>query len=510
MKSNQAIKNYPLSSPQREICFDQLLHPEVPLYNIVGYMQINGTIDPALFESAVNLLVKRHDTLRIQLVSGTEEMPMQTFLEDLPVTVPFYDFSVENHPHQSALSWMQKQIVQPFDLYEKQLFYFALLKIDENCFFWFKKYHHLIIDGWGTSLITQSLADIYTQLLKGQKVEHVKPSYLEFVNNDRAYIESERYEVHRHYWLEKYQVLPEPTFSPRYLDQFVNQIPPSGCHVMSLKRPFYNRLQVLAESCKVSTFHLILGALYVYLTRTSQTEELVVGLPVLNRSNADFKKTAGLFVGVSAARFAFGTDLSFKTLLQSIGRELKQNYRYQRLPISELNRELKLHHIGRKQLFNVSVSYEKHVYDAYFDSYPIKAKALLHGYEQTPLMIYVREFHDNEDVDIDFVYNLAYFDAAEIEHIQARFVLILEYVLNHVDESIRTIPLLTETEQEQLLAWNKTETQYPEDLTIVDLFEAQVVKTPDNIAVVFEDQQLSYQELNRKSNQLAHYLISLK
>ncbi len=510
MESNQKIKHYPLSSPQREIWFDQILHPETPLYNVVGYMQINGPIDPALFESAVNLLVKRHDTLRIQLVPGNEEMPMQAFLEDLPVTVPFYDFSGENHPHQSAFSWMQEQIAQPFDLYEKQLFYFALLKIDENCFLWFKKYHHLIIDGWGTSLITQSLAEIYTQLLKGQKVASEAPSYIEFVKNDRAYIESERYEVHRQYWIEKYQILPEPLFAPRYLDQFVNQIPPSGCHVMSLERPFYNRLQALAESCKVSTFHLILGSLYVYLARTSQTEELVVGLPVLNRPNATFKKTAGLFVGVSVARFAFGTDLSFESLLLSISRELKQNYRYQRLPISELNREIGLHQVGRKQLFDIIVSYEKHDYDAYFDSYPIKAKALLHGYEQTPLMISAREFNDNEDVDIDFVYNLAYFDVDEIERIQARFMLILEHVLNHVDESIRSIPLLTETEQEQLQVWNKTGTDYHKNLTIVDLFEALVEKTPGNTAVVFEDQQLSYQELNEKANKLSHYLLSLK
>jgi len=235
-----------------------------------------------------------------------------------------------------------------------------------------------------------------------------------------------------------------------------------------------------------------------------------VGLPVLNRPSAAFKNTVGLFVGVSAARFAFGTDLSFKTLLQSIGRELKQNYRHQRFPISELNRELGLlHQVGRKQLFDISVSYEKHDYDASFDSYATQAKTLLHGYEQTPLMIYVREFHDDEDVDIDFVYNLAYFDAAEIERVQSRFMLILEYVLNHVDESIRTIPLLTEAEQQQLLAWNQTQSNYPKDQTIVDLFQEQVEKTPNNIAVVFENQQLSYQDLNAKANQLAHYLMTL-
>jgi len=269
MKLNQTIKHYPLSSPQREIWFDQMLHPSVPLYNVGGYVQINGAVDPKLFEQAINFLVQRHDTLRMVLVPSTEEMPMQTFLEDLPVTVPIHDFSGENNPRQSALAFLQQQFVQPFDLYEKPLFHFALLKIDDNCFFYFGKYHHLIIDGWSFSLTAQSIAKIYTQLIQGQKIERVAPSYLQFVNNDRAYIESERYKVHRQYWLAKYQTLPEPLFSPRYLSgREVDQIPPSERRVLSLALPFYNKLIALSKSCHATTFHLILGALYVYFTRT--------------------------------------------------------------------------------------------------------------------------------------------------------------------------------------------------------------------------------------------------
>jgi amino acid adenylation domain-containing protein/non-ribosomal peptide synthase protein (TIGR01720 family) len=514
----KTINFYPLSSPQREIWFDQVLHPELPLYNVGGYVQINGAIDPALFESAVNLLVKRHEALRTVVAPDPEEMPMQTFLEDLAVTVPVHDFSREKNPRFSALAWMQQQFVQPFALYEKPLFHFALLKIDSHCFFWFKKYHHLIVDGWGISLITQSLAEIYTHLsispdtglIQDQKIEGAAPSYLAFVNNDRAYIESKRYQEQRQYWLEKYRTLPEPLFTPRYLSRFVERMPPSEHRVISLARPLYNRLLALAKHCKATIFHLILGTLYVYFTRTAQIGELVVGLPVLNRSGAAFKGTVGLFVGVSAARLPFGTDLSFKTLLQRIGGELKQNYRYQRFPISELNREIGLRQVGRKQLFDISLSYLKNDYDVSFASQIIQAKALWHNYEQTPLMIYVSEFHADEDVDIDWVYNLAYFDAPEVERIQSRFVQILEYVINHVDESIGTIPLLTEAEQQQLLAWNQSPVSgLTYSQTILDLFQAQVEKTPDHIAVVFEEEALSYGELNIKANQLAHYLQML-
>jgi len=349
---------YPLTSPQREILFDQMLHHSVPLYNIGGYLQVDGAVDPKLFEQAINLLVQRHDALRTVLVPDTEDMPMQTFLEDLPVTVPVHDFSGENNPRQSALAWMQEQFVQPFELYEKPLFHFALLKIDENCFFWFGKFHHLIVDGWSFSLITHSFTKIYTQLIQGQQIDPVAPSYLAFVKNDRAYLESKLYQTHRQYWLEKYQTLPEPLFEPRYLSQFGDQIPsPSERRVLWLPRPFYNRLLALAKNTQSTLFHVMLGAIYVYFTRTTQREELAIGLPVLNRSNASFKETMGLFIGVSAAWFQFGTQLSFRQLLKAIGKVLKSDYRRQRLPISELNRALGIQKKGRKQLFDLQLNY---------------------------------------------------------------------------------------------------------------------------------------------------------
>ncbi len=135
---------YPLTSVQKEIWFDQMLHPAAPLYNIGGYRQVDGAVDPKVFEQAMNVLVQRHDALRTVLMPGLEDMPMQTFLEDVPVTVPVHDFSGEKHPRQSALAWMQHQFVQPFELYDTPLFQFALLKIDETCFVCFDKYHHVI------------------------------------------------------------------------------------------------------------------------------------------------------------------------------------------------------------------------------------------------------------------------------------------------------------------------------------------------------------------------------
>src|SRR5262249_11044276 len=154
--------------------------------------------------------------------------------------------------------------------------------------------------------------------------------------------------------------LPEPLLKPRYGEARVEPVARSERRSLKLSRSLYDQLIAFAKSNNSTTFQVILAALYVYFVRAGEREELVVGLPVLNRSNAAHKATAGLFVGVSAVRFGFGADLSFIELLRSIARALKQDYRHQRFPVSELNREVTLRRTGRLQIFDLRVSYERH------------------------------------------------------------------------------------------------------------------------------------------------------
>jgi len=501
---------HPLTSPQREIWYDQILHEGVPLYNIGGYVKIPGVIDTVLFEQAVNLLVQKHDTLRTMLTEVQDEdgVPMQTYAEKLAVTVPMRDFSTKANPHEAAMAWMQQRFIEPFELMGQPLFRYDLVKISDDNYYWLLQYHHLIIDGYGVALLNRSLAEIYTQLANEQIPNLDSHSYISFIENDRAYVESAIFDKQRQYWLSKYPTPPEPLLSPRYRSNYTDKLIGSDCEVLYLPRDFYNCLNELAKQHDATLFHLLLGALYVYFTRTAQRDDFAIGLPVLNRANAKFKKTAGLFTGVSPTLFNFGKDLSFAELLQQINKTLKANYRHQRFPVSEINREVGLG-LERSQLFDINLSYENHDNTMSFSGINGQLIPVLHHHEQTPLMIFVRDFHTQHDIEFDFVFNLAYFNTADIKALQARFVTILKAVLKDSISPIYTLPIMTEQESWQLQTWNDTATDFPKNQTIIDLFEQQVEKTPDNIAVVFETQELSYEELNRKANQVAHYLMTL-
>jgi hypothetical protein len=365
------------------------LHEGTPLYNIGGYVKIPGAINPVLFEQAVNLLVQKHDTLRTMLTEVTDEdgVPMQTYVEKLTVTVPVQDLTKQAHPHEAAMAWMQQRFIETFELTGQKLFRYDLVKISEQCYYWLIQYHRLIIDGYGVALLNRSMAEIYTHTLNGQVPNLDSHSYVTFVDNDRTYVESAVFDKQRQYWLSKYPTPPEPLLSPRY--RYTDKLIGSGCEVLYLPRDFYNRLNELAKQHKATLFHLLLGALYVYFTRTAGRDDFAIGLPVLNRANAKFKKTAGLFTGVSPTLFNFGKDLSFAELLQQINKTLKANDHHQRFPASEINRAVGL----RSQLFDINLSYENHDSDACFAGVDGQFIKLLHHYEQTPLMIFVRDYH---------------------------------------------------------------------------------------------------------------------
>jgi len=311
MNPNQTTKHYPLSSPQLDIWFDQILHPDVPLYNTGGYVKIEGPIDPTQFEKALNQVITKNDALRIILHEG-KELPTQTFAQNIPIKLDFHDFSANKNANKSVFKWMKQEYVKPFQLYGKLLFQFALCKASERCFYWFKKYHHLIVDGWAISLIVQRVAAAYNFIATRQTSELQSYTYLDFIQNDLAYLKSEKFVKAKRYWLEKYRKMPEPLMLQKSSSS-QKQTTPSQHATLRLKRSFYNQLNDFALKNKISTFHVILGALYCYFVRTSQREDLVIGLPTLNQNSATFKQTVGLFVGVSLAcrKIALTLPMSF-------------------------------------------------------------------------------------------------------------------------------------------------------------------------------------------------------
>ncbi|MGD1702427.1 condensation domain-containing protein [Dapis sp. BLCC M229] len=437
-------KYYSLSSPQLDIWLDQILHPDVPLYNIGGYVGIDGPIDPTLFEQGLNQVIEENEALRI-IIHGKEELPRQTFAENVRINLDFQDFSTQENAREATIEWMKQEFVKPFQLNNELLFDFALCKAADNCYYWLNKYHHIIVDGWAISLIIQRLAAAYNALVTGTKCEAQYYSYQNFIQKDRAYLESEKFIKDRQYWQEKYRDIPDQLLVSRHAAQFGEL--PSKRSTLCLKRSFYNQLIEFAEEHNVSLFHVILGALYCYFVRTDHREDFTIGSHLLNRNTVAFKKTVGMFMSDSPAWFRFGKDLSVVELIEKIRKELQKDYRHQRFPCSEISLQVGEHE-NENLLFDFTISYAKFDFDVHFNDNPSRSVYLHNGFDPCleGLFISIEEFHQQNDVNIYFDYNLRFFDTDEIELFKARLEFLLGEIVQQPSVPVREFQIIPDAE----------------------------------------------------------------
>ena len=494
--------SFPLTAAQQDIWLDQLRVGDSPLYNIGGYVDFAGPVVPDLIQRAVERLVAKHDALRTQLHSDDQGLPRQTFVPAMAVEVGQYDFSALPDPQVATQALMQAQMARPYAMSGEPLFRFFLVKLDDDHYRLGTQAHHLILDGWGFGQMLQSLARLYSDLEQGRQPEPLAPSYIDFIDTDQRYLQSARYARDRAYWLDKYQVLPAPLLTPRH-----NAQAPSNTLVQAFPVALLNRMEQVANRYQASAFHVLLAAMYVYFTRTSQRDEWVVGVPILNRSNARFRSTVGLFTQVSAVRFQFSEQLPFSALVRGIRDQLKQDFRHQRFPLSEMNRELGLRRTDRGQLFDLSVSFEQDDHDLRYGQVQARAVKVSNHHEPLPIAIHLRSNRYQDTACLHCVYNEAYFQHDDVKAMAQRFTWLLEQGLEDTELSVAELSLVTPAEQAQLLRWNATAQPATEPQTLHARIEAQAARTPQAIAAVHQGQQLTYAQLDQQANALAWQLL---
>ncbi|WP_166220681.1 non-ribosomal peptide synthetase [Pseudomonas atagonensis] len=505
------VGTFALTAAQRDIWLDQQRMGDSPLYNIGAYVDLNEAVEPRLMQTALESVVAANDALRTILLSGAGAggLPLQRFVETVPVAMPIHDLSADPDPQLAAQSLLEQQMQEIYALDGQPLLRFCLIKLSPHRYWFSAQTHHLILDGWGYGLLFKSVGEHYSALLEGQQPALTAPSYADFIAEDAQYRGSTRYVNDQAYWLDKYRSVPEPLLYPRYHESAGQSATPACAYVRAFPELLHERMKDTAMQRGASAFHVLLAALHVYFSRTTQRDEWVVGLPILNRSGARFKSTIGLFTQVSAMRMRFGRDLSFGGLVKAIGEDLKQDFRHQRFSLSELNRALGMLGEGRSQLFEVSVSYELDNHDYRYGEASGFEVMVSNHHESMPLSLHLRGNRHSDKTWLHLVYGTAYFEEHEIQALAERLLLILEQGLENLDLLVTDFNLSTPTETRLLQAWNATGVDYPQGLTTHQRIEAQARERPQAVAAVCQGQRLTYAELNRQANALAHHLIGL-
>lgn len=497
-----------LTLPQRDVYFEQLLYPNDPIYNIGAKVAVRGSLDASVLNKAYIALIDQHDAYRSIVVVEEEEVRVK-FLTHHNTELGFVDFSEEDHPDEQANAYMQKTFVKAFNLNsEKLLHQFTLVKVSDSFHYIFSMYHHIITDGWGTSLMFQRWVKNYNELKTHGKVETEYPfSYKAFVINDEEYQNSDDFIANKAYWKQRFEKLPKPLFVPMDAGKQLNQ---SRRKVLHIKRATYNRLEAVAKEFRCSTFHVILASLYLYFGRRSHNSDFAIGLPVLNRGKSVFKKTVGLFMGVSALRMTFSFEDSFEDLVAAVKQQLRQDYRHQRFPIGQLIQELGAFR-DKDHLFNLTLSYEKQDYADHFEGTNTRVIPMTHQAERVALALYIREFDALEDVKIDFDYNLAYFNETSIDQVVQHFEQLISEIIKNPRAQLRFYQYITNSEEKEVsISNNETQLDYPKNASFLQFFQEQIRRKSNHIAVTNDLVSYTYQQLDALSNRIANYITSNK
>ncbi|QDQ25470.1 amino acid adenylation domain-containing protein [Chitinimonas arctica] len=499
-----APPGFPLSSVQQVIWLDQVLQPQLPNYNVGVTLAIAGELDVERLSQAVAATAAAHDALRLVLQSNGG-VAGQSVLATSAVGLQRFDFSAHADAEARADQHCRQVSATSFPLYGQPLWSAQLLRVrvDRHCLL--LQCHHLVADGVAVALLCHAIVDNYNRLGTGTAdVPEAGPSYLDFLADDNDYLASTRYQRDRQFWLERFARLP-PALLPVPAPGGVPR--PGGQLRLAITRPRFDRLVAYAEAQGCSVPHFMLALLAAYFARVNDVGQLVIGVPVHNRGNARQKQTLGMFSSIIPLAIAVEPDRSFAALMRGVAAELRRCYRHQRFPIADLNRALRLAQSGRTQLFDLTLASEAFPGDFDIDGCEVRVNKLHHGFEQTPLAVCVCDYHAGSEVEIEFNYNTGFFTGAEVAAIRQRMDLLLDSVLEGGEQPVAELSLMDEGERRRvLLEWNDTAQAYPADQAIHQLFEAQVARTPNAIALVCEGEQLSYAELNARANRLAHAL----
>jgi amino acid adenylation domain-containing protein len=505
--------NIPLSFAQQRLWFFSELEPNSSAYNIPTAVRLTGKLNIAALSKSVAEILQRHEVLRTTFTVVDGEA-IQVIGKGEHFTFPVIDLQAlaEEQKHQEVLNLASLEAQKPFDLVKAPLIRASLLQLSQTDHVVLLTMHHIVSDGWSTGIFIQELTALYTAFSQGQlsPLPDLPIQYADFAIWQRQWLQGEVLQTQLNYWKQQLggnlPILELPTDHPRPAIQSNN----GATQPFQLSKSLTEKLKDLSKQEGVTLFMTLLATFKVLLHRYTQQEDIIVGTPIANRNRSEIEGLIGFFVNTLVLRANLGSNPTFRELLQEVREVTLGGYAHQDLPFERLVEELQPgRNLSHNPLFQVMFILQN------------ASTQVLHLPELTLELLKAEKNTANFDLTLslteteaglkgDLEYNTDIFDAARINRMLGHFQVLLEGIVTNPEQRLAKLPLLTRNEQNQLLIeWNKTQTDYPQHLCIHQLFEAQVEKTPDAVAVVFENEYLTYQELNQRANQLAHYLQKL-
>jgi amino acid adenylation domain-containing protein len=503
----------PVSFAQQRMWFLHQMEPASPAYNIPATVRLQGLLDLDALSLTLSEIVRRHEILRTTF-SLEEGEPVQLVHPPAPLHLDLHDLShlPDSERMVVARRLAQEQAQQPFDLSVGPLLRASLLKLsDEEHVVQFTM-HHIISDGWSMGVLIREVAELYRAYASGTEtgLAELEIQYADFAAWQREWLQGETLDNQLAYWREQMSGAPAllelPADHPRPAAQSYR----GATHTVTIPSEVLRSLKEISRKEGVTLFMTLLAAWQTLLSQYSGQEDIVVGSPIAGRNRAETESLIGFFVNTLVLRTDVGGNPSFRELLKRVREVTLGAYAHQDVPFEKLVEELQPERsMSHSPLFQVLFSLQNTAQER-LELPGLELSSWETGQETSKFDLTLGALETQGVMYCTLEYKTDLFESRTIERMLEHFARLLDSIAVDAEQPLSELQMLSQSERHQLLTeFNDTTTEFPRTLCLHQLFEQQVERTPDAVAVVYEEQQLTYRQLNRRANQLAHRLHRL-
>ncbi|HEY9811291.1 MAG TPA: amino acid adenylation domain-containing protein, partial [Halomicronema sp.] len=506
---------FPASFAQNRLWFLNQLAPANPFYNVTAALQITGPLNITALQQTLNEIIRRHETLRTTFVMQNGQL-LQAIHPHLTLPLPI--INLQNIPatqqQKQAQKIATKEAQKPFDLATDPLFKTTLLQLSQSQFILLLNLHHIVADGWSIGVLIREFTTLYTTYQKNQPstLPELPLQYADFSEWQHQYLQGEILETQLTYWqqkLKKITPLNLPTDRPR---------PPLPTYkgakqLLTLSPPLTQALKTLSRQQNVTLFVTLLAAFKTLLYRYTQQEDITIGSPIANRNRREIEPLIGFFVNTLVLRTNLTGNPTFLELLNRVKQTTIEAYAHQDLPFEKIVEKLQPEREpSRNPLFQVSFSLQNTpIQTLQLPDLTLQPLEIETGTAKLDLEFHLWE--ELETIKCQIIYSTDLFNQTTITRMAEHFQTLLAAIAANPNQHLSHLQILTPAEQHQILIeFNQNQFQPPptnNQKYFHQHFETQVEKTPEALAIVFENQKLTYQQLNNKANQIAYHLQKL-
>jgi amino acid adenylation domain-containing protein len=500
----------PLSFSQQRLWFLDQYEPGSPQYNISSALRLSGELNQEALKRSLTEIVRRHEVLRT-IFTVIQDEPAQIVQEPYTVSIAVTDLAVlpADAREKEARRLAYEEAQKPFDLSTGPLLRASLLKISESDHVLLLSVHHIVSDGWSMGVLTREMTALYNAFVAGapSPLAELPIQFGDYAAWQREWLSGDVLSAQLSHWKDHLAGAPAllelPTDRPRPAAQTYH----GDRKRVLLPAGLTQSLKALGRQENATLFMTLLAAFNVLLFRYCRQEEIVVGTAIANRTRSETEGLIGCFFNSLAIHTSLSESPTFNELLARVRQATLSAYVHQDLPFEKVVDELAPER---------SLSYSP-IYQVMFILQNTPGETLaLKGLQAEPLGdesvnlkidLQLTAMQRGEELLLSLVYNTDLFDSDRMERLLSHFETLLQGIVSNPTENVGRLPMLTQAERTQLLVeWNSAPGNHKPSRTIHDVFAERAAQTPDATAVVYEDQSLSYKELDERSNQLAHSL----